>query len=89
MGRSAVVFSIALYAAICAHPAPPATAPARRTCRHKRSATRSTPRRLGDDWQTSPPARAMLLLPSRRPVRLRPILADEPGSWTQFVGWFP
>ena len=33
--------------------------------------------------------RAMLLEPGRMPVPLSAGLADEPWSWTQFVGWFP
>ena len=33
--------------------------------------------------------RAMLLMPGSRPVMLAADLTDEPGSWTQFVGWFP
>lgn len=33
--------------------------------------------------------RAMLLEPGRMPVPLSAGLADEPSSWTQFVGWFP
>ena len=33
--------------------------------------------------------RAMLLVPGSRPVMLAADLTDEPGSWTQFVGWFP
>jgi TolB protein len=33
--------------------------------------------------------RAMLLVPGAKPVPLAARLADEPGSWTQFVGWLP
>ena len=33
--------------------------------------------------------RAMLLVPGSRPVMLAVDLIDKPGSWTQFVGWFP
>lgn len=34
-------------------------------------------------------SRATLLLPGRGPLPLAADLADEPGSWTQFAGWFP
>ncbi len=33
--------------------------------------------------------RAMLLVPGGAPRPLAADLTDEPGSWTQFVGWFP
>lgn len=33
--------------------------------------------------------RAMLLGPGNPPVAVAVDLADEPGSWTQFVGWLP
>ncbi len=33
--------------------------------------------------------RAMLLEPGGQPLPLAADLAEEPGSWTQFVGWFP
>jgi TolB protein len=34
-------------------------------------------------------SRAMLLVPGGAPTPLAADLIDEPGSWTQFVGWFP
>jgi len=43
----------------------------------------------GGRWANIVTGRAMLLLPGRRPTPLAADLTDEPGSWTQFVGWFP
>jgi hypothetical protein len=91
MGRSAVVFSIALYAAICAAlPAPagdgsgPADLPTQAI-----GYTQHATALPGGRMANVSTGRAMLLLPGRRPIPLAADLADEPGSWTQFVGWFP
>ena len=43
----------------------------------------------GGRWANIVTGRAMLLLPGRQPTPLAAALTDEPGSWTQFVGWFP
>ena len=43
----------------------------------------------GGRWANVVTGRAMLLVPGRTPLPLAADLAAEPGSWTQFVGWFP
>lgn len=88
MRRFAGMLYVLLVAALplrAADPSPTVTAPPARAIGYTQHAT-DLP---GGRRANVATGRAMLLVPGNHPVALAVDLADEPGSWTQFVGWFP